>query len=407
MHEKRDDWEDLRLDLEGKLADAENLNDSLRSEIEKLKSDNSAQEQELLDQLDDLRNSSSARERDLTSQLEDLRNQPPPAATTTSSDNSELLAEIASLKSELREQEEVTDDVRREAMAFLTQMKTLTLRADESITRESALESRITTLESELTDWKTRYAKAKTTIRSIRASSMGLQVPTTGGLLGGKDANMVDPNGLVKAMLLTKFQISIDELLRVARGINYTQSMDSVRNVVLATRAITEPLPSPDSHPELAKLVQRVSATANNLTTAAKNHAVGGGLSPVSLLDAAASHLTAAVIELIKVAKLRPTMPGDDVSGGDGVGSGVGEETIREEEEDEFLGKAERWAEEAEETAGRLGVKEEKKGGLFGGWFGGKKDEKEDKGDESDYSDEDEMTVGQNVFPRPPTRTSR
>ncbi len=42
-----------------------------------------------------------------------------------------------------------------------------------------------------------------------------------------------------------------------------------------------------------------MSSTANNLITASKNFAASAGISPVSLLDAAASHLVAAVVELL------------------------------------------------------------------------------------------------------------
>ena len=65
-----------------------------------------------------------------------------------------------------------------------------------------------------------------------------------------------------------------------------------------------------------AKLKSRVSATANNLITATKNHTSSGGLSPVSLLDAAASHLSTAVVELVKHVKVRPT-PEDELEGDD------------------------------------------------------------------------------------------
>jgi hypothetical protein len=205
---------------------------------------------------------------------------------------------------------QVTEEVRKEATEFLNQMKVISERADHSFEREEKLNQEIQKLHDEVKEWKSRYAKAKTTIRSIRASSLGLQAPTAGGLFGGKDANLVDTKGLVKAVHLTKFQIAIDEVLRVARGINYAQSLDIVKSVVVATRTLTQDLDE-DHSEEVLRLKSRISATANNLTTAAKNHAVGCGLSPVSLVDAAASHLTASVIELVKLVKIRPTQEGD------------------------------------------------------------------------------------------------
>jgi hypothetical protein len=194
-------------------------------------------------------------------------------------------------------------------MEFLNQMKVISERADHSFEREEKLNSQIQKLQGEVQEWKSRYAKAKTTIRSIRSSSLGLQVPTSGSLFG-KEGNLVDARGLVKAVHLTKFQISIDELLKVARSINFAQSLEQVKAVIVATKALTQDIDG-ERNEAVTRLRSRISATANNLTTAAKNHATGCGLSPVSLLDAAASHLTASVIELVKLVKLRPTQEGE------------------------------------------------------------------------------------------------
>ena len=51
----------------------------------------------------------------------------------------------------------------------------------------------------------------------------------------------------------------------------------------------------------------RVTGTANSLITATKQHAAASGLSPVALLDAAASNLTSSVVELIKAVGIRPS----------------------------------------------------------------------------------------------------
>ena len=60
------------------------------------------------------------------------------------------------------------------------------------------------------------------------------------------------------------------------------------------------------SDPEAVRaLEERVEATLSNLVAASKTHATSSGLSPVSLLDAAASHVSAAVTELGRVVLLR------------------------------------------------------------------------------------------------------
>ncbi|CUS14589.1 unnamed protein product [Tuber aestivum] len=286
----RQEWEKLKHDLEGKLATAEKLNQDIQNELSSVKADRSANRGSLKDQSSD-----SQQTVDIAS---DRRYE-------------DLLKQHEGLKAELREQEEVTEEVRREAMEFLSQMKSISERADHSFEREERLTSEIEKLQNEIKEWKARYARTKATLRSLRTSSMGLTLQSPTSLIS-KEGGLSDPNGLVKDVHVTKFQISIDELLRTARGVNYSQTLEYVKAVVMATRSITEDIDESKAHnDDRLKLKSRVSATANNLTTAAKNHATGGGLSPVSLVDAAASHLTASIVELIKIVKIRPTLQGD------------------------------------------------------------------------------------------------
>lgn len=58
-------------------------------------------------------------------------------------------------------------------------------------------------------------------------------------------------------------------------------------------------------------LRERCEATLQNLTSAARNHAQSFGLSPVSLMDAAASHVSVAVIDLVKLLLLRRVDPAE------------------------------------------------------------------------------------------------
>jgi hypothetical protein len=59
------------------------------------------------------------------------------------------------------------------------------------------------------------------------------------------------------------------------------------------------------------KMKSKVSATANNLITVTKNFAASAGISPVSLIDAAASHLVAAVVDMLRTVKIRATPTGE------------------------------------------------------------------------------------------------
>ncbi|KAL2063538.1 hypothetical protein VTL71DRAFT_5343 [Oculimacula yallundae] len=298
LNAEKKEFSDLRMDLERKLADAQNLNDTLQSE------------------LDRLRSSQANTERELRSQIEELRAAgPPPGAGARGMGNSDVERENQELRNELREQQVVTDEVRREAQEFLREMRMLSERSESSYDREEQLSNTVNKLEEEVKDWRNRYARTKTQLRSLRASSIGLTIQQDAAKYA-KESGFTEANGLVKDVHVTKFQISIDELLRTARVDDPARVMEFLKSVVVNVRRITQDIDeAPPSSDELVqqqtKLKSRVSATANNLTTASKNFASAKGLSPVSLLDAAASHLTSAVVELIRTVKIRPTPAGE------------------------------------------------------------------------------------------------
>jgi hypothetical protein len=284
---------DLRMSLESKLADAQSLNESLQSELERVRADQANTERELRTEIEDIK-SSGARgfggSADLETENEDLR-------------------------TELSEQQHITDEVRREAQEFLREMRLLSERSSSSYERESQLSETVNRLEAEVKDWRNRYARTKTQLRSLRASSMGLTIQNNAGKYT-KDSGFTQSNGMVKDVHVTKFQISIDEILRVARSEDPSKVIEFMKAVVVNVRRITQDIDeakssSGDLTPQQSKLKSRVSATANNLITAAKNFASANGLSPVSILDAAASHLTAAVVELVRTVKIRPTPAGE------------------------------------------------------------------------------------------------
>lgn len=284
-------WSDLRQELESKLADAQNLTESLQSE------------------LDRVRASQDNRERDLQAEIEELR-----ISGSGGQGNPELERENEELRSELREQQEVTEEVRREAQEFLREMRMLSEQTSTSFDREDQLTKTVDKLEEEVRDWRNRYARTKTQLRSLRAGSMGLTILPEAAKYT-KDSGFTREDGLVKDVHVTKFQISIDELLQVARADDPSRVVEFMKAVVINVRRITQDIDEAPRTGDLpqpqAKLKSRVSATANNLITASKNFARANGLSPVSLLDAAASHLTAAVVELVRTVKIRPTPAGE------------------------------------------------------------------------------------------------
>lgn len=88
-----------------------------------------------------------------------------------------------------------------------------------------------------------------------------------------------------------------------------------MKAVVTATSAIIEDVKVYEARPtradvdldNLSALRERAEATLSNLVAASRMHATSAGMAPVSLLDAAASHVSATVTELAKMIFIRKT----------------------------------------------------------------------------------------------------
>lgn len=288
---ERRKWSSLQSDLEAKLTQARNLNSNLQTELDKARSQHDDRERELRAQMDQIISKATgggewkARFEVLSKEDQDLRTQ-------------------------LLQQEKVTSEVKQEAAGWLDQMKAISERSGPAFEREERLVHQVHTLEKELLDWKSRWANTRTQFGALRASSIGksLKLPDMGGVA----QDFIAQNGLVKDIHVSRFQIAIDELLHSARGSEPGAVLSRVRSVIIEVRSIALDIGDTQSSKDEAmqqrhKSRTRLSATANNLITAAKNFALSKGLSPVSILDAAASHVAAAVVELIRLVKVRPT----------------------------------------------------------------------------------------------------
>ncbi|EME46716.1 hypothetical protein DOTSEDRAFT_149157, partial [Dothistroma septosporum NZE10] len=291
--EERTAWTTLREELEQKTLDAATLLKLLQVQIETHQAENEGLKRQLQSRKD------SAPSADQEQRVHDL-------------------------EEELNRQEKISNQVREEAMTYLREMRELSRQNDEAIEQEEKMAAKISQLEKDNDAWRQRYAKVKAQNKSLRASTMGLGLQTgldTGSLV--RQEGLISAGGLVRDTDVTRFQLSVDDLLKVARQHSTEAMLESVKAVVVSVQSITSavrteaypsPAPSPSSPetnmqqtPSVGKLKARVTGTANSLITATKQHAASHGLSPVALLDAAASNLTASMVELIKAAKIRPS----------------------------------------------------------------------------------------------------
>ncbi|KAK0384131.1 hypothetical protein NLU13_8220 [Sarocladium strictum] len=289
---EKQEWSDMRLDLENKLAEAQNLNDSMKQELQRVREDHDIEVQQLRSQLAEA--------------------QQAPAISGTRDE--ELRRENEELREELRHQQQIIEEVRGQAQDSLREMRILSQQSSSTYDKQVEMEKTIEQLEHEVREWKNRFARAKTQLRHMQTSSMAIALEQDASKLI-REKGFLDDNGLIKDVHVTKFQIAIDELLQKARRESPETVTDAMKSVVVSVRSITRDLDeaTPQSHDlqQQGKLKARVSSTANGLITATRNFAASAGISPVSIIDAAASNLTAAVIELLRFVKIRSTPAGE------------------------------------------------------------------------------------------------
>lgn len=294
MNLEKKNLQELTLKLETKLADAQSLNKSLKHELDRVKAAHAETKQDLQTQIQQL-NLSEAKSEKLNDSLKAEREK-----QTSNEYNSQ--------------QQGITEDVRLQAQEILKEMRILSDQSRSFNEREEYYTSTIKRLELEIKDWKNRYVKIKAKFRSLRSSSddPAIQRDVLKIVYGSDE---IDANGMVKDINVIKFQISIDELLRNSRIQEPAKVMELTKNVVLNVRNITQDIAgvtnSMKSTFEQKKLLFGITITTKNLIIATRNFAISKGLSPVSLLDAAISHLVSAVIELLRVVKIRSASQGE------------------------------------------------------------------------------------------------
>jgi hypothetical protein len=222
----------------------------------------------------------------------------------------------------LQADSEVVEQLRGDMEGLIAEVSDLSRRNDELMTSKDSDLIVIRDLDAQLKDYKRKYEQAKTELRSVKGinayspllifASYILPAATSALFLQKPkfdDQLPVSADGAIPDVHLTAFLTAIDSLLSAGRGNAPTRVLTPMKSVVNAVTNILDDVRSHSrrySDPEgVHSLEERVEATLSNLVAASKTHATSLGLSPVSLLDAAASHVSAAVTELGRVVLLR------------------------------------------------------------------------------------------------------
>lgn len=223
------------------------------------------------------------------------------------------------------------EQLRSDLEGLLSELGDLSHRNDElMIAKESDL-AVINNLDMQLKEYKRKYETAKTELRSFKSTSQLLTglftylqynfvfncIATSQLFLKAtkpdSDQLPMSAEGGLLDIHVTAFVTATDSLLTTGRSHTPSRVLTPMKAVVNAVSAIIEDVRTYERRRDIAdvdienvrSLRERADATLSNLVAASKTHATSMGMSPVSLLDAASSHLSATITELGKTVAIR------------------------------------------------------------------------------------------------------
>ncbi|KAJ7072575.1 hypothetical protein C8F01DRAFT_973433 [Mycena amicta] len=205
------------------------------------------------------------------------------------------------------------EQLRNDMEGLLTELADLSQRNDELMTAKDSDLLVIRDLDSQLKEYKRKYEQTKTELRSFKATSqIFIQAPK---MDRPEDQLPISADGGVVDIHITAFLSAVDTLLTAGRSNAPTRVLTPMKAVVNAVSSIVDDVRAFEARPArdrsdvdpeaLASLRDRAEATLSNLVAASKTHATSAGMSPVSLLDAAASHVAATVTEIARTVCIR------------------------------------------------------------------------------------------------------
>jgi len=207
---------------------------------------------------------------------------------------------------------QLVDQLRADLESLVTEVAELSNRNEELMAARDTDNNLIRELNNQQKEYKRKYEQAKTELRSIKATS---QLYHNAPKLGNEDQLPVASSGGLLDIHVTSFLSSIDMLLTAGRSATPTRVYAPMKAVINAVHSILEDVEKFEARPrrdrmdveveDLAALRERTEMTLSNLVAAAKTHGSSLGMSPVSLLDAAASHVSSSITEIGKTIHVR------------------------------------------------------------------------------------------------------
>lgn len=223
------------------------------------------------------------------------------------------------LSKEHKEQQEAVREVKDEIKQLIDELKNLSSKNETLRIQNETAESTIRSLTEETKVWKTKYESINMELRSFKVKSVHLDHQD----LSKEYFLKPTANGAIGHQFIIEYQTAIDELMKSSRSSKPTDVLLSMRTIVMACKSITTEVEdyevkvglSAANQASLYEIKKRFSNELSNLLAAAKVYAGGMGISPVSLVDAAAGSLTVTIVELVKLLGMRPVSDNDGYSG--------------------------------------------------------------------------------------------
>ncbi|KAK4054926.1 component of the polarisome [Microbotryomycetes sp. JL201] len=228
--------------------------------------------------------------------------------TAAPGDVARMRSDLERLAREKSEAEILANELRDEVTSLAYELRDVNAKYEALLEERERDQKAFESREDEVKTWKKRYEQTKTELRNLKATS---QIFSSTIRVEG-DYMPASPDGQIADINVSNFQTSIDDLLQAGRSEDVSSVLGAARAVVSAIDKIEEDLLSvdlsrlsPQEQEQMQMLRPKLQATLSNLMTASKTHATSFGISPVSLLDAAASHLSATVVDLVRLLKIR------------------------------------------------------------------------------------------------------
>ncbi|KAK9467688.1 hypothetical protein V1512DRAFT_222154 [Lipomyces arxii] len=217
-----------------------------------------------------------------------------------------LSAEHDTLQTRLQLQNEVTEQVRTEALKFISEIRTLAQLDSSNRQRMERLSSQVKSLQTENRGLREKIVSDQ--IPQLSLPDRQGDIPSRNNRSTAASL-FVSPQGLIPVSDFTDFQSSVDLLLSASSSITTADEqayfLDLVRATVSNSKNVVADTDGNDT--ATTKLRTRVSQATNSLVLAAKTLVLSSGLAPVSILDASVCNLVECVIALVKTSKLKPT----------------------------------------------------------------------------------------------------